>query len=117
MNQPGITVADLQSGANSLTKRWADVKTYEQEVQVDSVLSGLNAEDVATKIAKTCGAVNIESFEDGSVSGKIFSNGAKEVHVMTSEALSEKSTASERSQRLQSLCKQEARCTYVLAKD
>jgi hypothetical protein len=75
MQQPGLTIADLQSDAASPLLAWSQRAVYKQHINVDSVISEINAEELARKIASKCGAT--EDYAYGA--GKQYRGDGKEV--------------------------------------
>lgn len=90
VQQPGLTVADLHSDAGKATRQRAGSKEYEQHVSIDNVLSGVDAEELASKIAKKCGAVNEDSYElNGRETVSAYTGQGKEVELRKLQALPE----------------------------
>ena len=79
MQQPGLTIADLQSdAASSLIARSRD-SVYKQRVNIDSVISEVDAEELARKIANTCGATEETGYGAGYGAGRLFTGAGKEI--------------------------------------
>ena len=75
MQQPGLTIADLQSdAASSLIARSRD-SVYKQRVNIDSVISEVDADEIAREIASKCGATE----ETGYGAGRLFTGEGKEI--------------------------------------
>lgn len=79
MQQPGLTIADLQSdAASSLIARSRD-SVYKQRVNIDSVISEVDADELARKIASTCGATEETGYGAGYGAGRLFTGEGKEI--------------------------------------
>ena len=79
MQQPGLTIADLQSdAASSLIARSRD-SVYKQRVNIDSVLSEVDADEVAREIASKCGATEETGYGAGYGAGRLFTGDGKEI--------------------------------------
>ena len=81
LQQPGLTVADLQSDFASTLRTWASGSPFQQHVKIDNVISDINADELAGKIASRCGATNDEGWfkRPGVGAGKMFTGEGKEV--------------------------------------
>jgi hypothetical protein len=79
MQQPGLTIADLQSdAASSLIARSRD-SVYKQRVNIDSVISEVDADEVAREIASKCGATEETGYGAGYGAGRLFTGEGKEI--------------------------------------
>ena len=79
MQQPGLTIADLQSdAASSLIARSKD-SVYKKRVSIDSVLSEVDADEIAREIASKCGATEETGYGAGYGAGRLFTGEGKEI--------------------------------------
>jgi hypothetical protein len=78
MQQPGLTITDLQSDAASPLIAWSQRAVYKQHVSVDSVISEINADELARKIASKCGATDDYAYGPGP-GGRQYRGDGKEV--------------------------------------
>jgi len=79
MQQPGLTIADLQSdAASSLIARSRDA-VYKQRINIDSVIAEVDAEELAREIASMCGATEETGYSAGYGSGRLFTGEDKEI--------------------------------------
>lgn len=79
MQQPGLTITDLQSdAASSLIARSRD-SVYKQRVNIDSVISEVDADEIAREIASKCGATEETGYGAGYGAGRLFTGEGKEI--------------------------------------
>lgn len=79
MQQPGLTIADLQSdAASSLIARSRD-SVYKLRVNIDSVISEVDADEVAREISSKCGATEETGYGAGYGAGRLFTGEGKEI--------------------------------------
>jgi hypothetical protein len=92
LQQPGLTVADLQSDAASSLRTWSNSAAFEQHIKIDNVMGEVDADDLARKIANRCGAgeVDGEFPQHGLGAGTMFIGEDKEVDLVKMEPLSGK---------------------------
>jgi hypothetical protein len=90
LQQPGLTVADLQSDAASSLRTWSNSAAFEQHIKIDNVMGEVDADDLARKIANRCGAgeVDGEFPQHGLGAGTMFIGEDKEVDLVKMEPLS-----------------------------
>jgi len=65
MQQPGLTIADLQSDAASPLLEWSGRAVYKHHVNIDSVVSDIDADKLARQIASKCGATEEYAYGRG----------------------------------------------------
>ena len=79
MQQPGLTIADLQSDAASSLVARSRNAVYKQRVNIDSVISEVDADEIAREIASKCGATEETGYGAGYGSGRLFTGEGKEI--------------------------------------
>ncbi|KAM0721662.1 hypothetical protein Q7P37_002587 [Cladosporium fusiforme] len=90
ISQPGLTADDFKSETSAATKERAERGEYKQRVEVQSVLSDMDAEKLASKIAGRCGAADSGSHQINThVSRQAFVGNDKEVVLMKLDPISE----------------------------
>jgi hypothetical protein len=90
LQQPGLALADLQSDAASSLRTWSGSAAFEQHIKIDNVMSEIDADELARKIASRCGAVNEDGLfsHPGVGAGRTFTGEDKEVDLIKMEPLS-----------------------------
>jgi hypothetical protein len=90
LQQPGLTIADLQSDAASSLRSWSAGSAFEQRNKIDNVISEINADELAGKIASRCGVAREEGlFVRPGVATEMFVGEGKEVALAKFEPLPE----------------------------
>jgi hypothetical protein len=86
LQQPGLTIADLQSDAASSLRSWSAGSAFEQRNKIDNVISEINADELASK----CGVAREEGlFVRPGVATEMFVGEGKEVALAKFEPLPE----------------------------
>lgn len=94
VSQPGLTVADLHSEESKSTGRLSGSEKYQQKVKIENVLSEVDAEKLAARIASRCGAADEGSKNMGDYASKQeFTGAGKEVSFVKFNPLPEQDAA------------------------
>jgi hypothetical protein len=89
LQQPGLSVADLQSDAASSLRTWSGSAAFEQHIKIDNVMSEVDADELARKIASRCGVTKEDGLflHPGVGAGSMFTGEGKEVDLVKMEPL------------------------------